>query len=257
MKQRTDDFLYRSFLVDFLTQKLITNVSGRNIKSQKIKFLEREYKSIYKKDTKQVFTTVKDDYKKDEMSYINIYALRIKKEPKTAVKKPKDNHGGYTNALWRSLRLEVFERDNNTCEKCSSNKELNCHHNYYIPGRKLWEYPLSCFSTLCRICHEDFHKKIKGSQLVIRNKKKLADKLEEERLNGFVFDSVVDIASKPIKKPKNKSKFVYSKAKYISDVIKAKKKAKKDEPETLQQKRNRVIVPQWKIDEYRKSQTTT
>lgn len=253
MKQKTDDLLYRSFLVDLLTQKLISNVSGRNVKSQKIKFLEREYKSIYKTDPKNDFTSVKDKYNSDEMSYVNIYALRITKDKKGRVKAVKYNHGGYTNVLWRGLRLEVFKRDNNTCEKCLSNKELNCHHNYYISGRKLWEYPLSCFSTLCRTCHEEFHKKIKGTQLVIRNKKLLAEKIEEERLNGFIHE-VKNIEVKSIKRqPKVKKTKYFSKSKYVKSIIKERKEAKKDQPETLQQRRSRLVVPQWKIDEYRRS----
>lgn len=258
MKQKTDDFLYRSFLVDLLTQKLITNVSGRNIKSQKIKFLEREYKLIYKTYPKNDFISVKHKYNSDEMSYINIYALRITKETKKPIKKTKIDNGGYTNKLWRELRLEVFKRDNNTCEKCKSNKNLHCHHNYYIVGRKLWEYPLSCFSTLCQSCHEEYHKKIKGYQLVIRNKSKLNEKLEEEKLNGFIHN-FKDQEFLFLANNNNKSKRKPKKSKYVKKVIKEKQDNKLNQPETLQQKRNRVIVPQWKIDEYRAkiTQTTT
>lgn len=34
---------------------------------------------------------------------------------------------------------------------------LNVHHSYYISGRKPWDYPDWCFSTLCKDCHELIH----------------------------------------------------------------------------------------------------
>lgn len=242
--------LYRSFLVDLLSIKNIGLVNGRRITIQKIKYLEKEYKSIYKTDPKVDFQGKEDKYKLPENSFVNIYKTRIgdiKKKSK-ANKASQDNHGGYKHKSWRDLRLLVFKRDNNTCENCKSKINLNCHHNYYISGRKIWEYPLSCFSTLCRECHEAFHKKIKGSELVIRNKKLLLSKLEEEKLSGFTIERI-EFKKQEAIFLKNSNKPKLKKIKYK----RAKVELKNDKPETLQQRRNRLIVPQWKIDEYRKN----
>ena len=38
-------------------------------------------------------------------------------------------------------------------------KGLNIHHNYYIHGRKPWEYPNDALVTLCEICHKKRHEK--------------------------------------------------------------------------------------------------
>ena len=243
-----ESYLYRSFLVDYLTRKSIFKSNGRSIRSQKIRYLEKEYKALYKLNPKEQFPNVKDTYINPEMYYPNIYTLRIS-NLKSKPKSTKNNNGGYKNKEWRDLRLLVFKRDNNTCQTCKANKDLHCHHNYYIVGRKLWEYPLICFSTLCRECHESFHKKTKGSELVIRNKKLLLAKLEEEKLSGFTIERIEfkkqeAIFLKNSKKPKAK------KTKYK----RAKVELKNDNSETLQHRRNRIIVPQWKIDEYRKNQ---
>ena len=123
--------------------------------------------------------------------------------------KIRENRGSYLDSRWRKVRLLVFKRDNNSCLECGSTEKLHCHHNYYKTNHKLWEYPLSCFKTLCESCHSEFHKKIKGTALVRKVKTKN-------------------------KRPK-----------------KIKAELALDKPETIQQRRNRLVVPQWKIDEYR------
>lgn len=74
--------------------------------------------------------------------------------------------GKYQNKQWLKLRSQVFKRDGNKCKKCTSSECLQCHHEYYIFGRKIWEYPITAFITLCKICHEKFHTKTKGRELV-------------------------------------------------------------------------------------------
>jgi len=55
---------------------------------------------------------------------------------------------------WQKLRLEVFERDEWTCNACcASENTLNVHHSYYYPEKEPWEYPLDSFITLCDNCH--------------------------------------------------------------------------------------------------------
>ncbi len=57
---------------------------------------------------------------------------------------------------WQKKRLEVFQRDNWTCQKCFSKEDtLNVHHRKYIPKHDPWDYPLELLVTLCEECHEE------------------------------------------------------------------------------------------------------
>lgn len=89
----------------------------------------------------------------------------------------------YHHPKWLTVRKKVFTRDKHKCLKCSSTSNLQCHHTYYVKGKKIWDYPLSCFETLCRKCHEEFHQKVKGSTLVRvkSEQKKLSTKEKHNR----------------------------------------------------------------------------
>ena len=100
------------------------------------------------------------------------------------IQKPKIN---YNTKKWAEIRKLVFERDLK-CRGCDSVENLECHHSYYIENREVWNYPLYSFITLCNSCHAEFHKKIKGYMLVIRNKIKLKQTISEEESNGFYFE---------------------------------------------------------------------
>jgi hypothetical protein len=55
---------------------------------------------------------------------------------------------------WQKVRLEVFNRDNFTCQWCGeTTKTLNVHHLFYERGKEPWEYPLWAFLTVCEPCH--------------------------------------------------------------------------------------------------------
>lgn len=58
---------------------------------------------------------------------------------------------------WQKIRLNIFERDNWTCQasdcKAQTNT-LNVHHLEYIPGIEPWEYPLDMLTSLCDTCHK-------------------------------------------------------------------------------------------------------
>ena len=59
---------------------------------------------------------------------------------------------------WQRKRLEVFQRDNFRCVICAKeDREIHCHHIIYERDRKLWDYPLAMFQTLCSTCHKDRH----------------------------------------------------------------------------------------------------
>lgn len=68
------------------------------------------------------------------------------------------------NPNWQKKRLEILSRDNFQCISCGSNdKELHVHHRWYQFGKEIWDYPDSCFETLCHECHEYIEMCIKDS----------------------------------------------------------------------------------------------
>lgn len=59
---------------------------------------------------------------------------------------------------WQKKRLEIFERDNWTCQICDSKeKTLHVHHWHYENGLDPWEYANFSLTTLCNSCHEMEH----------------------------------------------------------------------------------------------------
>lgn len=56
---------------------------------------------------------------------------------------------------WQKKRLEIFQRDDFTCQLCGTkDKQLQVHHRWYVSGRQVWEYPEASLVTLCETCHE-------------------------------------------------------------------------------------------------------
>lgn len=55
---------------------------------------------------------------------------------------------------WQKKRLQILERDGWRCKHClSGEKNLQVHHLYYA-RKNPWEYPDSCYQTLCDECHK-------------------------------------------------------------------------------------------------------
>jgi hypothetical protein len=55
---------------------------------------------------------------------------------------------------WQKKRLEVFERDEWTCQKCFDGEStLHVHHLTYEKGKDPWDYDIDNFITLCAECH--------------------------------------------------------------------------------------------------------
>jgi len=74
--------------------------------------------------------------------------------------KEEDQEKNYSEKLrdprWQKIRLQVFERDDWTCQMCDdSEKTLAVHHKYYEKGKEPWEYPLDALITLCEDCHTE------------------------------------------------------------------------------------------------------
>ena len=55
---------------------------------------------------------------------------------------------------WQKKRLEIFKRDNFTCQSCFADDiTLTVHHLYYEKGKEPWDYPNQALITLCIDCH--------------------------------------------------------------------------------------------------------
>lgn len=68
---------------------------------------------------------------------------------------------------WQKLRLEVFQRDNFTCQACGdSTSTLHAHHVLYRPDSEgPWDYPIYLIETLCADCHKEEHESAKVARL--------------------------------------------------------------------------------------------
>lgn len=108
----------------------------------------------------------------------------------------------YNDKRWLSIRIKAIKRDNFTCSNCTSTQNLQCHHTYYIPYREIWEYPLQSFQTLCVNCHSEYHRQVKGKDLVIRSNRLINLKLKEERAIGFICNKTKHTKVKKITKSK-------------------------------------------------------
>lgn len=66
------------------------------------------------------------------------------------------------NPKWQKKRLEIFQRDNFTCQICLDTEEtLQVHHKSYDKGKLAWEYGNDRLTTLCATCHEELTKHLK------------------------------------------------------------------------------------------------
>jgi hypothetical protein len=55
---------------------------------------------------------------------------------------------------WQRKRLEIFQRDAWTCQRCGEmTVMLSVHHLCYHPGKDPWESPDEELLTLCEPCH--------------------------------------------------------------------------------------------------------
>ncbi len=56
---------------------------------------------------------------------------------------------------WQKKRLEIFERDQFTCQECwTADRTLAVHHHYYERGLEPWDYPSEALLTVCKSCHD-------------------------------------------------------------------------------------------------------
>lgn len=84
---------------------------------------------------------------------------------------------------WQKKRLEVFNRDAWTCQKCYDDRgTLHAHHLNYRKGADPWDYDNEDLLTLCEECHQE-EKDLKRScnilSVEIRRKFKIGRNIEE------------------------------------------------------------------------------
>lgn len=113
------------------------------------------------------------------------------------------------NPLWQKKRLEIFKRDNWTCQSCNrTDLTLHIHHLFYLPGCDPWDYRDSHLVTYCENCHNSEHlignqinesliEIIKNNPLLIKPVAQLCILSEKfdgfgSRLKDFLNDAMVD-----------------------------------------------------------------
>ena len=106
----------------------------------------------------------------------------------------KESRGKYKEKFldprWQKKRLEIFNRDQWTCQLCFSlSKTLHIHHKYY-QNTDPWDYDSTALITLCEECHsqesllvENYLTRIKTnlkSKFLSNSLEVIADSLESE-----------------------------------------------------------------------------
>jgi len=92
---------------------------------------------------------------------------------------------------WQRRRLEILERDNWTCQACTStDKTLHVHHKFYLSGKTPWEYENDNLVTLCLDCHEQ----ATNSMALLRVGLARLGPEHHEQLRGYV-DALVSYAT--------------------------------------------------------------
>lgn len=89
----------------------------------------------------------------------------------TFEEKDKTGHGTYGSLLfddrWKKRRIEILNRDNNSCRICGNQSKLQVHHRQYHFIRSIkqfkppWDYTSDLLITLCESCHSRGHSKFK------------------------------------------------------------------------------------------------
>lgn len=156
----------------FNKMKFYPDLQGIKMSSVSVVSLKKMYFDKYKKDAVL-------DYK------INIKVEKEALKILNSVDRKKGLRAEYYKSQeWSYLRNKVFARDDNKCTECGDNKNLQCHHRFYLGERVAWDYPLSCFKTLCTICHNKLHKSINIKTLVFKNIQLLPNK---EDIDDVIF----------------------------------------------------------------------
>lgn len=93
---------------------------------------------------------------------------------------------------WQRRRLEIFQRDDFTCQVCGcKDKQLEVHHLWYDPeANEIWNYRDSALITLCHSCHQREHECEANVEMSLRYLRRQFLNLEiEEMLTSITYAS--------------------------------------------------------------------
>lgn len=114
---------------------------------------------------------------------------------------------------WQKKRLQIFERDNFTCQKCRDNENtLHIHHLAYIKDTEPWDYPDDYLLAVCKNCHESNFPIVLLHSFVFRLYKHSLrynsditvtfDNLLSTHKDGRIYSAINDIIHYTIKNPR-------------------------------------------------------
>jgi hypothetical protein len=87
------------------------------------------------------------------------YQVRQKLKEKEEYEEARKDYEAAMNSYgWKKMREAILSRDGYECTECGSSDNLNVHHNYYVQGHAIWDYPPSALTTLCHDCHQEYHR---------------------------------------------------------------------------------------------------
>lgn len=90
------------------------------------------------------------------------------------------------NPLWQRKRLEIFNRDNWTCQSCGCKTvQLEVHHVDYFEGKDPWEYDYDSLITVCRNCHEQEEVRFQHEKYLLKSLK----------FNGFMAVDILALST--------------------------------------------------------------
>lgn len=70
---------------------------------------------------------------------------------------------------WQKRRLQIYERDDWTCQICFDTEgTLHVHHRYYENGEEPWEADDRALVTLCEPCHRNQKQRRQADDLILQ-----------------------------------------------------------------------------------------
>lgn len=87
-----------------------------------------------------------------DYAYVILYRAGVNQRNIDKLLGTKRPRGGHYSTKWKKIREEILRRDNYTCLKCDSHKNLEVHHK-----ECWWDNTPNNLITLCSKCHSSLH----------------------------------------------------------------------------------------------------
>ena len=87
---------------------------------------------------------------------------------------------------WKLKRQQLFEERGKTCERCKSEKDIQVHHKTY---KNIFNEKLCDLEVLCKICHQNHHKK--KIEKNIKEKPKKEKKVKQKKPKWQVIKTTI------------------------------------------------------------------